>query len=126
MTRPVIKTRDSAGADLCASESVVVPARQSAVVDTGYFYDVSTHNLVGFVKGRSSLAFRHGITIFEGTIDASFRDEIKVLLFNNTNYDFTVVKGERIAQLVILKAYTNGYFVTEEAERTGGFGSTGK
>lgn len=126
MTRPVIKTRDSAGADLCATEMTVVPARQSAIISTGYKYDIRNHNLTGFIKGRSSLAFRHGITAFEGVVDADFCDEIKVLLFNNTNYDFTVVKGERIAQLVILKAYTNGYFVTEEAERTGGFGSTGK
>lgn len=126
MTRPVIKTTNSAGADLCATESIVVPARQSAVVNTGYFYDVDGYNLVGFVKGRSSLAFRHGITAYEGTIDSDYRDEVKVLLFNNTNYDFTVVKGERIAQLVITEFYTHLYFNIEENERAGGFGSTGK
>jgi dUTP pyrophosphatase len=105
---------------------VTVPARQSAVVSTGYFYDVDDPAFVGFIKGRSSLAFRHGITAFEGVIDSDFKDEVKVLLFNNTNYDFTVVKGERIAQLVLLFTHTDIYFEVVQNERTGGFGSTGK
>jgi dUTP pyrophosphatase len=86
----------------------------------------------GFVHPRSGLAYKHGVTVLNtpGLIDSGYRGELKVLLINtDPETDFHVVRGERIAQLVI-QAYEQVSFVEvddlPDSERgLGGFGSTG-
>lgn len=122
---PQIQTSNSAGADIKALESVIVPRRGSTVVDTGYIYHVGVPGTVGLIKSRSSLAFRHGIIAFEGVIDSDYcGKEIKVLLFNMTPYDFLILAGERIAQIIIVKQDTYLYYRVNNQQRVGGFGST--
>jgi dUTP pyrophosphatase len=84
------------------------------------------------VRPRSGLAAKHGITVLNspGTIDADYRGEIGVLLINHGPADFTIKRGERIAQMVIAPV-THAELVVvaalSETERgSGGFGSTGR
>ena len=84
------------------------------------------------IRPRSGLAYKHGITCLNtpGTIDADYRGEVKVLLINHGQDDFTITRGERIAQMVIAPI-TQPKFITvetlsETARGDGGFGSTGR
>ncbi|KAH3054749.1 hypothetical protein KXV27_001546 [Aspergillus fumigatus] len=83
----------------------------------------------GRVAPRSGLASKHFIDTGAGVIDADYRGEVKVLLFNFSDVDFTVKVGDRIAQLVLERIYTPDVMVVEELEESvrgaGGFGSTG-
>lgn len=126
MTRPVIQTLNSAGADLTASEDIIIPAKGSAIVRTGYRYDIDDPNLVGLIRSRSGLAFKHRVVAFHGTIDADYTQEVNVLLFNHSSVDFAVKEGERIAQLIIVSQHTKAYFDTQQIVRDDGFGSTGR
>ena len=101
---PGYETPASAGMDLRAniSESITLQPLERAVVKTGLFVEIP----VGYeaqVRPRSGLAAKKGITVLNapGTVDADYRGEIGVILVNLSNEEFTVVNGERIAQLVI-------------------------
>ena len=100
-----------------------MPTGLSIAIPDGY---------AGFVQPRSGLAHKHGVTVLNtpGLIDSGYRGELKVLLINlDPTNDFEVVRGERVAQLVI-QAYEQVQFVEvdelPDSERgLGGFGSTG-
>ncbi len=129
---PHYETQASAGMDLRASLETATTLRplERAIIKTGLFIELP----IGYeaqVRPRSGLAAKKGITVLNapGTIDADYRGEIGVILVNLSNNDFTVVNGERIAQLVIAK-HERGVWeevnILEETSRgVGGFGSTG-
>jgi dUTP pyrophosphatase len=77
------------------------------------------------------LAFKHGITVLNspGTIDADYRGELKILLINFSDSDFTIQHGDRIAQMVISKHETVAWCEVRELSATtrgaGGYGHTG-
>jgi dUTP pyrophosphatase len=83
------------------------------------------------VRPRSGLAIRSGITCLNapGTIDADYRGEVRVILINLGEEDFTIRRGDRIAQLVIAPvtnaAWNEVATLSETARGEGGFGSTG-
>jgi dUTP pyrophosphatase len=83
----------------------------------------------GRVAPRSGLAAKHSIDTGAGVIDADYRGEVKVILFNFSDTDFAIKEGDRIAQLVIERIYTPEVVVVEKLEASvrgaGGFGSTG-
>ena len=78
---------------------------------------------------RSGLAVKHSITTGAGVIDYDYRGEVRVLLHNLGDKDFSISTGDRIAQLVLEKIVTPDVVVKEELDDTargsGGFGSTG-
>ena len=83
------------------------------------------------VRPRSGLAAKKGVTVANspGTVDADYRGEVKVILINLSNEDFTFERGERIAQMLIAPV-TQGVWnqvesLDETARGAGGFGSTG-
>jgi dUTP pyrophosphatase len=84
------------------------------------------------VRPRSGLALKHGVTCLNtpGTIDADYRGEIKVILINLGQEPFTIMRGERIAQMVIAPVTQCAWDVvdtlSETARGAGGFGSTGR
>lgn len=124
MARPVVQTKESAGADLYASECVTIPAGGSAVVGTQYFYDLPC---AADIRSRSGLAFKYDVEAFNGLIDADYGgNELKVKLRNYGEYEFVVSAGDRIAQLVPHVGKAADYFDCLDQERTSGFGSTGK
>ena len=118
-----------AGADLKASERLKVPARSKCLVPTGLSIALPEGH-VGLIWPRSGLAFKHSIDCGAGVIDAQYRGEINVLLFNHSDEDFPIEPGDRIAQLLIQKVENIHFLPVENLDNTkrneGGFGSTGK
>lgn len=120
-----------AGADLRSTEDVLIPARGRVLVGTGVKVAMPD-GYVGLVHPRSGLAAKHGITVLNtpGTVDAGYRGEIKVTLFNSSDSDFQVQRGDRIAQLVFQKVERARFVpvtvLPETARGDSGFGSTGK
>lgn len=86
----------------------------------------------GLVMPRSGLALRHGISIVNapGLIDAAYRGEIKVVLINtDPAEDYTIHRGDRVAQLVIQRVDEVAWRVVDEldgVDRGGGFGHSGR
>lgn len=118
-----------AGLDIFSRETKTVPARGSRTFDTGV-HILIPHGLVGFLKSKSGLNVKHGITS-EGVIDAGYTGSICVKLYNNSDEDYTVQKGDKISQLVIMPIAHDFELEQveslEETERgSGGFGSTGR
>ncbi|MBU39351.1 MAG: dUTP diphosphatase [Acidimicrobiales bacterium] len=130
---PIYAKPGDAGADLVASESVVLdPGGGRALISTGVAIAIP-EGFAGFVQPRSGLALKHGITCLNtpGLIDSGYRGELKVLLINTDPSEaFEVNKGERIAQLVIQRVEECSFQEVEElpdSERgETGFGSSGR
>ncbi|KAL2813626.1 dUTP diphosphatase [Aspergillus cavernicola] len=118
----------AAGYDLYSAKEIVIPAKGKALVDTGLAIAVP-EGTYGRVAPRSGLASKHFIDTGAGVIDADYRGEVKVLLFNFSDVDFTIKEGDRVAQLVLERIYTPEVLVVEELAESvrgaGGFGSTG-
>jgi dUTP pyrophosphatase len=132
---PAYQTPLSAGMDLAAAISpearLKLKPGERAVVPTG----LSLALPAGFeaqVRPRSGLAFKHGITCLNtpGTIDADYRGEVKVLLINLGQEEFTIRRGERIAQMIIAPVTQARWrevdALPDTARGAGGFGSTGR
>ncbi len=117
-----------AGLDLYSRITQIVPAKESAVFDTGVHIELPA-NTVGMLKSKSGLNVKHGITS-EGVIDVGYTGSIRVKLYNHSGYDYTVNKGDKISQLVIMPILTPELEIVDELEETergnNGFGSTGK
>jgi dUTP pyrophosphatase len=118
----------AAGADLRASEPVVLPPGGRAAVPTGVHLELPEGH-VGLVWPRSGLAVRHGIDTLAGVIDADYRGEVRVVLVNHGAEPFSVAPGDRIAQILVQPVcravFTRREALAGSARGPGGFGSTG-
>lgn len=129
---PKAATQDSAGVDLRAAVDgpVTLAPGERAKIPTGLALALPT-GYEGQVRPRSGLAIRHGITLLNspGTIDADYRGEIAVLLINHGQTPFDVIRGMRIAQLLVAPVTRVAWQEVEILETSdrgaGGFGSTG-
>lgn len=125
---PTRAHKTDAGLDLLSPIDVVVPAGESAVIDTGVHIELP-NGTAGFLKSKSGLNVKHGITS-EGVIDVGYTGAIVRKLYNNSNDDYKVKRGNKIAQLVIVKIETPSLKVVDKFNKTergeGGFGSTGR
>lgn len=130
---PQYATSAAAGLDLRADlgEPVILKSLERALIPTGLFIEIP-EGYEAQIRPRSGLAFRHGLTVLNspGTIDADYRGEIKVILVNLSDGEFTVNNGERIAQMVIARHEQAEWIEVEQLQESargeGGFGSTGK
>ena len=129
---PSYATADAAGVDLAAAldAPLTLAPGERKDVPTGIALTLPA-GWEGQLRPRSGLALKHGITILNspGTIDADYRGEIRVILANLGSAPVTIVRGERIAQLVIAPVSRAKWQVVTElppsARGAGGFGSTG-
>lgn len=129
---PVYKTEGAAGADITAllSEPVVIKPFKRAIIPTGLSFSIPKGYEVQ-IRPRSGLAAKNGVTVLNtpGTIDSDYRGEIKVILINLGDEDFTVNNGDRIAQMVVQKVEQASFEIVDNLDETergsGGFGSTG-
>ena len=129
---PEYKTSGAAGADLCAllESPLTIPAGKFAMVPTGLFFEIPEGYEIQ-VRPRSGLAAKNGVTVLNtpGTIDSDYRGEVKVILINLGEADFTINSGDRIAQMIISHVTQADFTVTDSLSKTergaGGFGSTG-
>lgn len=131
---PAYETAGAAGMDLRAAvpddrPMVLMPGKR-ALVPTGLVLELP-HGFEGQIRPRSGLAFKNGVTCLNtpGTIDSDYRGEVKVLLVNLGDDEFTITRGLRIAQMVVAPVVQATLELRIEAGSTtrgaGGFGSTG-
>lgn len=130
---PTYGSEDSAGADLyaCLDEPVAIAPGKSYLFHIGIAMEIPK-GYVGLVFARSGLATKKGLAPANkvGVIDADYRGEIMVPLFNQSDEERIIEHGERIAQLVIVPFITAKWNEVDELESTNrgenGFGSTGR
>ena len=123
---------DDAGFDLHAAEAATLEPGARASVGTGLAVAIPD-GFAGLVLPRSGLAARHGIALVNapGLIDAGYRGEVRVLLLNTDRQaPFEIAEGDRVAQLVLVRAEAPELEETDElgdtARGSGGFGSSGR
>jgi dUTP pyrophosphatase len=128
---PSYAVAGSSGLDLKSTENLVLSPGSCALIPVGIKMAIP-EGFEGQVRPRSGLAVHHQITVLNspGTVDASYRGEIKVLLINLGKEDFQITKGMRIAQMVIAAVTPVQLELTSEPlpetqRGDGGFGSTG-
>lgn len=117
-----------AGLDLYAREDGVIPNLSSANFYTGVHIELPK-GCAGLLVSKSGLNVKHGITS-TGLIDEGYCGEIVVKLFNHGNLDYTVKRGDKISQLVVLPVHYEDVEIVEDisggARGENGFGSSGK
>ena len=128
---PVKAHFDDAAFDLRSRVDMVLPVRKSVLVPAGFALELPP----GFeaqIRPRSGLALKHDLMLTNspGTVDAGYRGEVGVIMYNGGSEEFVISRGDRIAQMVIcrlpeveLVAAEN---LSESGRGSGGFGSTGK
>ena len=127
---PAYATAGAAGMDVVSAEYVTIAPGARHAVATGLALAIPQGYEIQ-VRPRSGLAFKHGITVpnTPGTIDSDYRGELKVLLINHGTEDFTIARGDRVAQLVLAPVVQAAWAEVDELDATargaGGFGSTG-
>jgi dUTP pyrophosphatase len=121
---------EDAGLDLRSIEAVTLPPNEARLVPTGLSIELPP-GYEAQIRPRSGLAFKHSITVpnAPATIDPGYRGEIKVILLNLGKQDYTIEKGDRIAQMVIARyeaiEWEEGD-LGDSARGAGGFGSSGR
>ncbi|MBQ8249598.1 MAG: dUTP diphosphatase [Clostridia bacterium] len=134
VTLPEYATDGSAAIDLrCAADTdVTIMPGERKLIPTGIAIAPETSGVVAILAARSGLSIKHGITATNGigVIDSDYRGEISVSLINVSDSPYTVVRGERMAQLMFMPVMHANFILADELDETergtGGFGSTGK
>ena len=130
---PAYKTSGASGMDLMAfiDKPIKIPAKSSSLVPTGLSIAFSEDYEVQ-IRPRSGLAAKNNITVLNtpGTIDSDYRGEIKIILFNHGNKEFTINNKDRVAQMILTPVIKMELEETDNLPDSirgeGGFGSTGK
>lgn len=129
---PLSASKYSSGVDLFSAEEheISIKPNEIKLISTGIKIDIPD-GYEGQVRPRSGLAVKHGITVLNspGTIDSDYRGIVKVILINLGGKEFSIQRGDRIAQLVIQKIYFPNFKVVQSLNNTkrgeGGFGHSG-
>lgn len=131
---PKYETEGSAGFDIKLNIEDPIKLFKHSMSDllpTGLFMEIE-QGYEGEIRPRSGLACRNGITLANtpATIDSDYRGEVKICLVNQSDEDYILAPGERVAQMLI-KPVVQAEIIevdelTETERNTGGFGSTGK
>ena len=122
---------DDAAYDLRARVDMELPSRRSILVPTGLFLELPS-GYEAQIRPRSGLALKHDIMLTNspGTVDAGYRGEVGVIVYNGGTEPFPVRRGDRIAQMVIARLaeveLCEADELSESDRGAGGFGSTGK
>lgn len=126
---PVYGSTKAAGCDFVSPVDEIVPARGRVLIKTGLKMVIPT----GFrlrLHSRSGLSLKHGIEVGAGLIDEDYRQEIGIVLYNHSDVDYIVKRGDRIAQGCVEHYYQASFEEgavpdkDQESNRVGGFGST--
>ena len=127
---PTYQTKDAAGCDLINNRGTIkLYPLDRTVINTGVRIQLP-EGYEAQVRGRSGLNKNHGIVVPTGTIDADYRGEIRVVVYNLSREPYIIKPGDRIAQLVICPVVQADWQQVDYLDKTdrgeGGFGSTGK
>jgi len=131
--QPVAPSRahpHDAGWDLHAAEERWVLARSSVTVRTGVAVAIPP-GYYGRIAPRSGLSVRHSIEVGAGVVDAGYRGELVVKLYNHGDDNHLVRAGDRVAQLIVTRIYQGDLEVVDtlpgsDGRNTSGFGSSGR
>ena len=125
---PTRAHKTDAGLDLRSPICIEVPAKCSAVIDTGVHVELPV-GTAGFLKSKSGLNVNHDITS-DGVIDVGFTGKIKVKLYNHGTKPYQILRGDKITQLVVVECHFSDIEVVDTLDKTdrgdNGFGSTGR
>lgn len=132
VSMPQYQTAGASAMDLVAAidEDVIIPSGEIRIIPTGIAIELP-HNTEAQVRSRSGMAIKKGIAVVNGigTIDEDYRGEICVGLINHSKVDFTIQRGDRIAQMAIMEVLKPQVVLADDLSDTaraeGGFGSTG-
>lgn len=126
---PIKASKHAAGYDLRSAYEYVIEAHGKELIKTDLQIEVP-EGTYGRVAPRSGLAWNHFIDVGAGVIDADYRGNLGVVLFNHSNKNFTISPGDRVAQLICEKIMYPELQEVDSLDNTergeGGFGSTGK
>lgn len=135
MTPPEYATDGSAAVDLRAAldegETITLRPGERRMIPTGLAISPETRGVVAIVAARSGLGVKKGVSLSNGigVIDSDYRGEIGVGLINHGDENFTVARGDRIAQMFFMPVLHARFLVSESLDETergeGGFGHTG-
>ncbi|RZF49147.1 hypothetical protein LSTR_LSTR008433 [Laodelphax striatellus] len=118
----------AAGYDLMSAYDCIVPAQGKELVKTDLQINLP-EGCYGRIAPRSGLSWKNHLDVGAGVIDADYRGNVGVVLFNHSKEPFTIKRGDRIAQLICEKIFYPEVVEVEEMDETqrgeGGFGSTG-
>lgn len=126
---PTFAHTDDAAFDIYSNTETNLKVGEIKAIETGIASEIPNGHYVS-LEGRSGLAFKNGIGILGGIIDAGYRGEWKVILINLGKEDVVLEKGERIAQGIIHKLENikieEAEMLSDSTRGSGGFGSTGR
>jgi len=127
---PFYAHKGDSGVDIYAAESCLLKPMERKLIATGIKVAVP-YGYEAQIRPKSGLAIEHGISHANcvGTIDSSYRGEIKIPMINFSDKPYSIEKGKKIAQMVFAKVETAVFEEADELDKTtrneGGFGSTG-
>jgi dUTP pyrophosphatase len=131
---PTYQTASSAGLDLQAAiaplTTLVIEPGSRELVPTGLAIELP-EGFEAQIRPRSGLALKKGVTLVNtpGTIDADYRGEIGVIIINHGAEPFEIVRGDRIAQMIVAPVVQARLVEVDDLSSSdrgaGGFGSTG-
>lgn len=126
---PTYAHTTDAAMDLCSVEDIVVPPKERVAIHSGLAMAIP-EGYVGLIWDKSGVAVKGGLTTIAGVIDAGYRGEILIAIYNTTDEPYTFNVGDKVAQMVIQKIEQPTFEEVDElpeADRgDAGFGSTGK
>ncbi|NDD83578.1 dUTP diphosphatase [bacterium] len=127
-TIPTRANENDAGWDLYSIIDTVIPPKQRKTVKTGIALEMPEH-MAGLIWPRSGLSVKQGIDVLAGVIDSGYRGEIMVCLYNTSDDNVSINRGDRIAQIIFQEVPRIMMFHQERLGSSqrgdSGFGSTG-
>ncbi len=118
-----------AGLDLYSCEDYEIKPGERHVFGLGFALELPA-GYVALVWDKSGLARKHGLTLLGGVIEAGYRGEYQLIMFNTSPHPYAVKKGDKIGQLLIQTIESvkieDADTLSETERGTGGFGSTGR
>ena len=121
---PVLWHFDSAGYDLPSAETITIPKWSRRLVNTKLRFGIPK-GFYGDIKARSGLAIKKGVVAFNGTIDSGYSGFVYIIVFNFSNDDYLIQKGERIAQIIFKKCHSVSFNFCEKVSSTSTRGELG-
>lgn len=119
------------GFDLVSQETVEFSSRETRLISTGIYVEIPTGYELQ-VRPRSGFSYKSGFRVANspGTVDSTYRGEVKVIMQNTSLVNATIHKGDRIAQAVLSPIFQAKFNIVQELNETkrgeGGFGSSGE
>lgn len=126
---PTYGREGDAGFDFYSDETVTIPSKNAKSISTGIALEFPISHVLVF-RDKSGLSFKHGLTVLGGVFEGTYRGDYKVHLYNTSDKDYTIEKGDKIIQGIILERpiieFEEVDELSDSVRGANGFGSSGK